>query len=121
MPSVVGAGSVSCNVKAAMKNLASMICLTAGVVVSLYGGSYFLSVSQVGFGITGGSHVSVAPWYRYAPSWFDASLFYRPIHSLDRRHLRRSVWQDRAARDGELSGIVGPRRVLISIPATNSP
>src|SRR6266550_4527701 len=101
-----------------MKSSTSMTCLAFGVVGSLYFGSYFLCVSQGRFGLTRGSHVSFAPWYRYVPSWLDAQTFYRPIHLLDRRYLRRSVWQDRAARDGELSGSsVGPRYVLFSIPA----
>lgn len=105
-----------------MKHPVTKLGIAAGVVVALYVGSYFLSVSQARFGITRGSHVSFAPWYRYIPSGIDAQMFYTPIHLLDREYLRRSVWQDRPAREGELSGsITGPRRVLFSIPATNSP
>src|SRR5262245_8273089 len=117
--SVVRVAAPHRSVRRLMKSSTSMTWLAFGVVVGLYFGSYFLCVSQVRFGPTRGSHISVAPWYRHIPSWLDAHAIFRPIHLLDRRYLRRSVWQDRAARDGELSGsIVGTRRLLFSIPAT---
>jgi hypothetical protein len=105
-------------------NSATKWLLSAAVflLVGIYVGSYFLCVSQVRFGFTRGSHVSLAPVYRHAPGWFDAPAFFRPIHFVDREYLRHAVWQDSPARNGELSGnITGPRQVLFSIPVKNAP
>src|SRR5262249_42354027 len=105
-----------------MKGSLYMTCGAIVVAFSVYVVSYFLCVSQVRFGFTGSKEVSIAPAYRYVPYWFDAVKIYEPLHSLDRNYLRVSVWQDRPAREAELSGtIVGPRRVLFSIPITNAP
>jgi hypothetical protein len=92
------------------------------VVLGSYVGSYFLCVCQMRVGFTRGDHVEVVPAYRYVPASLDAVAVYRPVHLLDRTFLRRSIWQTRPARNGELSGfVVGPRRVLFSVPFTNAP
>ena len=98
--------------------------LAVGIVLGFYVGSYFLCVSPVWFGITRGDRVSVAPVYRYVPECLGATApyLYRPIHLLDRACLRRSKWQTRPAKNGELTGgIAGGRRVLFSVPYTNAP
>jgi len=99
-----------------------MTCLGIAVAFGLYVGSYFLCVSQVRFGITRGSTVSIASTYRYVPGWMGAPMVYRPIHLLDRKYLRHPLWQDRPAHAGELSGsIARPRQVIFSIPITTAP
>jgi hypothetical protein len=72
------------------------------VVFACYTGSYFHYVSPLRFGLTRGNRVSVIPAYWNAPKWLDASALYRPIHLLDRRCLRHSMWQTRPAHKGEL-------------------
>ena len=96
----------------AMNHPVTTVGIAAGAIVALYVGSYFLAVSQVRVGITRGSHVSVIPWYRQGPSWPGAQFFYRPIHLLDREYLRRSVWRDRRAREGERWYRTSRRRVI---------
>ena len=105
-----------------MKHPSRILLVAAFLLVGVYVGSFFLCVSQVRFGFTRGTHVSIAPAYRRTPGWLDAPAFFRPVHFIDREYLRHAVWQDRPARDGELSGsITGPRQVLFSIPVTNAP
>jgi hypothetical protein len=105
-----------------MKAPMLITCLALGAVVAAYVGSYFLFVSPVRFVLTGGDQVAVAPAYRYVLGRVDAVAIYGPIHLLDRTFLRRSKWRTRPAQNGELSsGIVGPRRVLFSVPYTNAP
>ena len=77
-------------------------CVAVVVVFACYAGSYFHYVSPLRFGLTHGDQVSVAPAYWNAPKWLDASTLYRPIHLLDRRCLRRPMWQTQPARKGEL-------------------
>ncbi len=96
--------SLSVTLGGIMKSRKFTTYLALGVIFSLYVGSYFLCVSQVGFGFTRGDQVAVAPGYRYIPGWLDAPRLYRPIHLLDEKYLHRSKWQTRPARDGELNG-----------------
>src|SRR5258708_1389717 len=101
-----------------MKNAMLTSVLTIGVVTGLYVGSYFLCVSQIRVGFTRGDTVWVVPAYwRFPSSGIDPAAFYRPIHLLDEKCLRRSKWQTRPAQNGELS-IVGPHRVLFTVPNT---
>jgi len=73
-----------------------------GIALGCYVGSYFLCVTQVTFGPSRGDRVAVSPAYWNAPKWLGAPALYQPIHFLDRSCLRRSMWQTRPAKNGEL-------------------
>jgi len=97
-------------------------CLVTGVLLGAYIVSYFVCVSEAQFGFTPrGDKVYSAPVYP-VPTYLGAAALnlYRPIHLLDRTCLRRSKWTTQPAREGELT-VTGPRRLLFSVPYTNSP
>jgi hypothetical protein len=105
-----------------MKRPVFTTCLVVGVLLGAYIASYFVCVSEARFRFTPrGDKVYSAPVY-HVPACLGAAALnsYRPIHLLDRTCLRRSKWATRPARDGELS-VSGPRRLLFSVPYTNSP
>jgi len=94
-----------------------------GVVLSFYVGSYFLCVSEVRWGFTRGDQLYAAPAYRCLPSALGSTAVYvyGPIHLIDEKCLRPDKWRARPAKNGDLDVPVGPRRVLFSVPYTNSP
>ena len=106
-----------------MKRPMFITYLAMGVVLGFYVGSYFLCVSEVRFGFARGDQLYAAPAYRYVPSALGSTAlyFYRPIHLIDETCLRPGKWRARPAKNGELDSLVGPRRVLFSVPYTNSP
>lgn len=107
-----------------MKRPALTTCLLMmGALLGIYVGSYFLCVSEVRFGFTRGDRLYAAPAYRYVPTALGSTALhiYQPVHLLDETWLRPAKWRVRPVKSGELDGPVGPRRVLFSVPYTNSP